>query len=87
MASGNSTGAIALQLFSLDSKNPIYEYYQEGIALSKTDGVNKMYGDSIVRIDSISKLTTVYLLLIGAGDQSFSLPILDVVPELKGLDM
>jgi hypothetical protein len=62
----------------------MYECYQKGSVLSKTDGVEKVDENSAFRVGTISDLVTVYMLLITGGDSLFSLPVTHVVPELRG---
>ncbi|KAF2731271.1 beta-lactamase/transpeptidase-like protein, partial [Polyplosphaeria fusca] len=89
-ASGNSslgpvetTSANAIQVFSLnDDESPLYEYYRSGSILSPA-GVQKVDGDSVMRIGSISKLITVYMVLAELGDKAWDFKITEVVPELK----
>ncbi|KAF2799391.1 hypothetical protein K505DRAFT_65555 [Melanomma pulvis-pyrius CBS 109.77] len=75
-STGNSThgpvdpsGANAVQTFSLDFDTALFEYYHDGTTLSNVSGVQKVDGDSIFRIGSISKLVSVYMLLIEIGDR------------------
>ncbi|KAF2465002.1 beta-lactamase/transpeptidase-like protein [Lindgomyces ingoldianus] len=79
----DSTAAYAIQVFSLDSETALWEYYHDGITLSNTTGVQKLDGDSIFRIGSISKLITVYLILTELGDSIWSDPVTKHIPELR----
>lgn len=80
----DSTGANAIQIFSLDDSAPLFEYYHDGTTLSNSTGVHKIDGDSIYRIGSISKLFTVYMFLAELGDGYWDVRAGDVIPELKG---
>lgn len=82
----NSTAAYALQIFSLDSQNPLLEYYHDGTTLFHDAGVQHLDGDTIFRIGSISKLFTVYLFLASLGDSLWNDPITRHIPELRGRD-
>jgi len=81
-----NSSAAAVQIYSIDSEKPIFEWYHDGTILNTTVGVKTLDGDSIVRVASISKLLTVYLLLKEAGDGWWNMPVTDVIPELKGHD-
>ncbi|KAF2003793.1 beta-lactamase/transpeptidase-like protein, partial [Amniculicola lignicola CBS 123094] len=82
----NSTAAYTLHIFSLDSKEPLLEYYHDGTTLSNNSGVQELDGDTIFRIGSISKLITVYLFLTELGDGLWNDPITQHIPELRGRD-
>lgn len=90
-STGNSThgpvdpsGANAVQIFSLDSDTALFEYYHDGTTLSNVSGVQKVDGDSIFRIGSVSKLVSVYMLLVEIGDGYWDTKITDIIPELQG---
>lgn len=83
-AAGPNSGVRAVQIFSLDSDDSVYEYYYDGTILSNTTGVKHMDGNAIVRVGSLSKLITTYLLLKEVGDGAWDLRVTDVIPELKG---
>ena len=40
-------------------------------------------GDSIFRIGSVSKLVSVYMLLVEIGDKYWDIAITDIIPELR----
>ncbi|KAF2653638.1 beta-lactamase/transpeptidase-like protein [Lophiostoma macrostomum CBS 122681] len=79
----NPEAAYAVQLFSLDSKEPLLEYYHRGTSLSNSSGVKEVDGDSVFRIGSISKLVTVYMVFAEIGDGHWNVPVTDVIPELQ----
>jgi CubicO group peptidase (beta-lactamase class C family) len=81
-----NTSAAAVHIFSVDSEKPLFEWYHDGTILNTTVGVKHLDGDSIIRVASISKLLTVYLLLKEAGDGWWNVPVTDVIPELKEHD-
>jgi hypothetical protein len=90
IAGNSSTGTIpgssvvGVHIFSVDSEEPIFEYYHDSPILNTTVGVKTLDGDAIIRVGSISKLLAVYLLLNEAGDGWWDVPIADVIPELNG---
>ncbi len=78
----NST-SFSLQLYSLHEVDPLFTYHFRAPALAKPSlGVATVDSNTIYRIGSISKVWTVYLYLITAGDTSFNDPITKYVPEL-----
>ena len=79
----NPDAAYAVQFFSLDSDEPLLEYYHTGTALSNSSGVKEVDGDSVFRVGSISKLITVYMLLAEIGDGYWDVRVTDVIPELQ----
>ncbi|ORX95317.1 beta-lactamase/transpeptidase-like protein [Clohesyomyces aquaticus] len=82
----DSTAAYAIQIFSLDTEDPLLEYYHDGTTLSNATGVRKIDGDSIFRIGSISKLLTIYLFLAKLGDSLWNDPVTKHIPELRNRD-
>lgn len=86
--SGNSThgslnpdDTFSIQIFSTTSEEPLLDYHRRGPAVL---GNRTVDGDSIYRIASTSKLITVYMLLVQAGDAIFSEKVTKYVPELAG---
>ncbi|KAF3051017.1 hypothetical protein E8E11_005767 [Didymella keratinophila] len=77
--SPNSTYSV--QVFSATSKEPLFDYHRRG---SDVLGNRTVNGDSVYRIASTSKLITVYLLLLQAGETIFSDKVTKYVPELAG---
>lgn len=87
-ASGNTThGSInpndtySIQLFSTASEKPLLDYHRRGPAVL---GGRMIDGDSVYRIASTSKLITVYLLLLEAGETIFNDKVTKYLPELTG---
>ena len=73
----------SINIFSTFSGSPLYEYHH--IAphfVNGSIGTKKVDGDTVYRIGSISKLFTVFALLIEKGDVNFNDPITKYVPEL-----
>lgn len=81
------SGANAVQIFSLDNAAPLFEYYHDGTTLSNYSGIRKVDGDSIFRIGSISKLVTVYMILVELGDRYWDTCATEVIPELRNRTM
>ena len=78
----NST-SFSLQVYSLHEAAPLFTYHYSAPALSKpVEGVASVDSNTIYRLGSVSKLWTVYVYLIAAGDTSFNEPITKYVPEL-----
>ncbi|KAF2738868.1 beta-lactamase/transpeptidase-like protein [Polyplosphaeria fusca] len=79
------TGTYALKLgeiFSTTDDKPILDFHKPGANLVNSS----VDGDSIYRIASTSKVITVYLLLLQAGDQIFGDLVTKFLPELAGHD-
>ena len=86
-SSSNSTldpsTSFSIEAFSSQSNEPLFQFHHAGSSVkASTDGLKNITRDSIYRIGSVSKLPTVYLFLIEAGDTYFSQPITKFVPEL-----
>lgn len=86
--SGNTTHGIidpnstySIQIFSTTTKEPLFDYHRRG---SDVLGNRTVDGDSVYRIASTSKLITVYLLLLQAGETIFSDKVTKYIPELAG---
>ncbi|KAH8429353.1 serine hydrolase domain-containing protein [Aspergillus melleus] len=76
--------SVALQIFSADRPAPLFgSYYTASSARNASLGVNKVDGNTVFRIGSISKLWTMLLLLIEKGDIIFDEPVIKYVPELE----
>jgi CubicO group peptidase (beta-lactamase class C family) len=88
LESGNTThgpvgvnDTYSIQIFSTISDVPLLDFHQRGLNLV---GNRTVDGDSIYRIASVSKLFTVYLLLLNAGGTIFSDKVTKYLPELGG---
>ncbi|KAG8156580.1 hypothetical protein KVR01_013531 [Diaporthe batatas] len=86
--SGNTThgpvnpyDTYSIQIFSTTTGEPLLDYHRRGPAVL---GDRPIDGDSVYRIGSTSKLITVYLLLIEAGDSIFSEKLTKFLPEFEG---
>lgn len=87
-ASGNTThgpvnpnDTYSIQIFSTISKEPLLDYHRRG---STVLGNRTIDGDSVYRIASASKLITMYLLLIEAGEAILGDKVTKYIPELSG---
>lgn len=70
-------------IFSASDDEAFYQYHHTSAAVANsTYGTNKVDGDSIYRIGSISKLLTVYMFLISEGDLKWSDPVAKHLPQL-----
>ncbi|KAF9697184.1 hypothetical protein EKO04_004972 [Ascochyta lentis] len=88
LVSGNSThGSLntndtySIQIFSTTSGKPLLDYHRRGPAIL---GNRTVDGNSVYRIASVSKLLTVYLLLLEAGEKVFNDKVTKYLPELEG---
>ncbi|KAF1355700.1 beta-lactamase/transpeptidase-like protein [Lizonia empirigonia] len=89
LASGNSVHGLlnpndtySVQIFSTASERPLLDYHRRGPAVL---GNRTVDGDSVYQIASVSKLITVYLLLLEAGEAIFSDKLTKYLPELRGV--
>ena len=65
------------------SSDPFWQYhYTAPTVANSTAGVHQVDIDSIYRLGSITKLITVYSLLVAAGDGYWQEPVTKYVPEL-----
>lgn len=81
-ASTNST-SFSLNVFSLHDPTSILTYHHSAPALTaSTEGVKHVDSSTIYRLGSVSKLWTMYIWLLAAGDGAFNDPITKYVPEL-----
>lgn len=81
----NETTAFSITLFSVsdEENNPFYAFHQTPPSLKMMSrGVKQITSDSVYRLGSVSKLYTVYSLLVADGFKNFYAPITDFIPEL-----
>ncbi|KAJ4993117.1 hypothetical protein SVAN01_01469 [Stagonosporopsis vannaccii] len=78
----NPTDTYSIQIFSTRSEELLLDYHHHG---SNVLGNRTVDGDSIYRIASTSKVITVYLLLLEAGDAVFAEKVTKYLPELAGV--
>jgi CubicO group peptidase (beta-lactamase class C family) len=76
--------SFAIQIITKNSIIPVYEYYHKAPSHLYGSGNSTTIGkDAIFRIASVSKMFTVYALLLECGFKCFEDPITKYVPELK----
>ncbi|KAH6645115.1 beta-lactamase/transpeptidase-like protein [Truncatella angustata] len=82
-----NTTAFSVELYSLHNDQPLFTYHHTPELLSSqhTSGVSTVDSNSVYRIGSVSKLWTVFIYLIAAGDSSWNQPITKFVPELADI--
>lgn len=81
----NRTTAFSITVFSaFDEENqPFYTFHHTPPSLETIPvGVKQITSDSVYRLGSVSKLYTIYSLLVADGFKHFYSPITDFVPEL-----
>jgi CubicO group peptidase (beta-lactamase class C family) len=77
------TTSFSIDVYSITQATPLFTYHYSAPGLSNpVEGVAKVDSNTIFRVGSASKLWTVYLYLIEAGDVSFKEPITKYIPEL-----
>jgi hypothetical protein len=81
----SNTTSFAINIFSTTSNTSLYQYHHTAPPALLTNGTKSVNADSIFRIGSVSKLFSVYLFLIEAGDVHFHEPITKFVPELAAV--
>jgi hypothetical protein len=75
--------SFAVQVIFKDSKEPAYEYYNKAVNhIYGPNGDKKLDSSAMFRIGSVSKLFTVYALLLQCGFRCFENPITQYLPEL-----
>ena len=81
-----TTWSIGMFSTSDNTPDPFWQWhYTDPTVANSTAGVHKADIDSVYRIGSISKLFTVYSLLIEAGDGYWQEPVTKYVPELAAI--
>ncbi|KAL2864015.1 serine hydrolase domain-containing protein [Aspergillus lucknowensis] len=76
--------SFTVQVYGARNSKPLFEYYYTATtAQNNTVGVNRVDENTVFRIASCSKLWTVLLLLIEAGDASLHEPVAKYIPELQ----
>ncbi|EEH11641.1 conserved hypothetical protein [Histoplasma capsulatum G186AR] len=78
------TTSFSINIFSSHEENLLYEYHHDapGLKGSIAKG-QKLNGDTMYRIASISKVMTLYTFLIEAGFKYFNEPVAKFVPEIE----
>jgi hypothetical protein len=80
----SANNSFSINVFSVFSDTPLYEYHHTAPVFSNGSiGTKTVDGDTVFRVGSISKLFTVFALLIEKGDVNFNDPVTKYVPELR----
>lgn len=80
-AKANSLSATVV---SAQDQAPLLDFHYTAANLNVSGGSTKrVTGDSVFRIGSISKLFTVYTLLLNGGEKIWDRPVTDYLPELR----
>ncbi|CAO2650239.1 Nn.00g015310.m01.CDS01 [Neocucurbitaria sp. VM-36] len=77
----NPNDTYSIQIFSTSSEEALCDFHHRGVHVV---GNRTVDGDSVYRIASVTKLFTVYLLLLRGGDELFNSPVPKYLPELAG---
>jgi hypothetical protein len=92
LSTGNSSygpfdpanNTFSINVFSTFSDTPLYNYHYTAPRFSNGSiGAKTVDGDTVFRVGSISKLFTVFALLIEKGDANLNDPVTKYVPELR----
>ena len=79
------TTAFSVDFYSLQDEDALFSHHYTPAQLlsQRTAGVEEVNSDTVYRVGSVSKLWTVYLYLLAAGDESCDEPITRFIPELQ----
>ncbi len=78
-----SKSSFSLDIFSTNEAHSIFSYHNSAPSVpNSTTGVKKVDANTVYRVGSITKLFTVLVFLVGAGDARFNDPITRYIPEL-----
>lgn len=81
----NETGVtFAIDVFSTATNNTIYSYYHSGSALDSYLSTGDLNDNTMFRIGSVTKLFTVYAIIVHSGWQIMEKGVVEILPELKG---
>ncbi|RAH73667.1 serine hydrolase domain-containing protein [Aspergillus aculeatinus CBS 121060] len=78
-----NTTSFAIQVFSTDDAEPLFESYYTAPNVNTSVGVSVVNEDTVFRIGSGSKIWTILLMLIERGDMVFRDPVAKYVPEIR----
>lgn len=86
----NSSNSFSIDVFSTNEADSIFTYHQSAPSvLNSTAGVKKVDANTVYRVGSISKLFTVLVFLVGAGDGNYPTAFLSVlkltISQLTGM--
>jgi hypothetical protein len=79
---GSNENSLAVRGISVSDASPLFEFYHTAKSISAT-GAQEVNADTVFRIGSISKLFTVYSLLLSGGFDVFEDSVTEYVPELR----
>lgn len=78
--------SVSVTIISTFEEDPLFDFHFASPLLGNgTEGVSKIDSGSIYRIGSISKLLTVYALLLNGAEAVWSRPVTDFIPEIKDI--
>jgi hypothetical protein len=84
-ALGQNTTSLAIQVTGAENQKPLFEYYQTAPGHKYgPEGKSQVDKNTVFRIASVSKMFTIYALLVKCGFKCFEDSIIDYVPELRG---
>lgn len=80
----SSTASFSLTAISQLNSTPIIDFHHTSGSLNISAGsASRITSDTVYRIGSVSKLFTVYALLLNNGTSHWNRPVTDFIPELK----
>ncbi|KAJ5832048.1 hypothetical protein N7474_000359 [Penicillium riverlandense] len=79
---GAGANSLAIRATSVKEDSPLFEFYHTAKSVSPA-GVQTVGADTVFRVGSVSKLFTVYSLLVRGGFDVFDDPVTKYVPELR----
>jgi hypothetical protein len=86
---GNFTSnatSVSITAISTSQQDPIFDFHFTSPLLKNgTEGTSSVDSDSIYRIGSVSKLLTVYSLLLNGAEDHWNCPVTEFIPELKDI--
>ncbi|KAK1535157.1 uncharacterized protein CCOS01_03909 [Colletotrichum costaricense] len=77
-----ATASFSIGVFSANSDEFLYEYHHQGTELNGTITGGSLDSDTLYRIGSVTKLLTVYTILVKLGPKYWNEPITNFIPEL-----
>lgn len=78
----NANDTYSIQIFSTRDRDPLLDFHHRGLDVIGNETID---GDSIYRVASVTKLLTVYLILLQTGDGIFDDLVTKHVPEFAGI--
>lgn len=79
---GADANSIAVRAVSISDSRPLFDIFHTAKSITSA-GTQNVGADTVFRIGSISKLFTVYTLLLRGGFDVFEDPVTKYVPELR----